>query len=206
MNKCPFKVADQCHWSTPTRQRQKELTHSVCRFFLRRTPHPAACECSSSQQPAARRRWLKFPSRCLRGRWPPWHTRPDTGALRTNDTQCCQDEDANPKQWKARHLKQKNKKQKKTKTKHTHKLPAPGLSMSKSDLRLKNYLKKEELTVDIKSNWKKHHTSHLTLWWEDGRSWIISTRLKGSRKQLKSNIGHNLSTRFTFMQHEHAIL
>ena len=119
MNKCRFKVADQCHWSTPTRQRQKELTHSVCRFFLRRTPHPAACECSSSQQPAARRRWLKFPSRCLRGRWPPWHTRPDTGALRTNDTQCCQDEDANPKQWKARHIKHKNKKTKKNKNK-TH--------------------------------------------------------------------------------------
>lgn len=32
----------------------RKLTHSTCRFFQRKTPHPEVCECFSSLLPAAR--------------------------------------------------------------------------------------------------------------------------------------------------------
>ena len=60
---------------------EKSLTHSACRFSLTKTHHPAACGCSSSQRPATRHRWLKFPGSCRRGRWLPWRTPPGTDAL-----------------------------------------------------------------------------------------------------------------------------
>lgn len=58
-----------------------ELTRSACRSSQRKTPRPAACECSSSLRPAARRHWLESPGRCRRGQWPPWRTQLGTDAL-----------------------------------------------------------------------------------------------------------------------------
>lgn len=75
-NKCNVEPG-----SVIVKPKMVELTRSACRSFQRKTPRPAACECSSSLQPAAHRHWLESPGKCRRGQWPPWRTQLGTDAL-----------------------------------------------------------------------------------------------------------------------------